>query len=187
MSRLLAVVAAASTGFIASAARHALADVVEVAPQGFIVRTELGVEAKPDAVWKALLDVGSWWNMDHSYSRDSASMTIDARPGGCFCEKLPNGGGVVHATVMFIAPNQTLRLHGSLGPMQGEGLAGSLTFKIVPATIPSASRIEMTYAVGGFRPGGFERVAPAVNMVMTEQVTRLKTFIETGKPVAVPK
>ena len=185
MSRPSAAIAAALTVFLA--APHAFADVVEVAPHGFIVRTELGVEAKPDAVWKALLDVGGWWNMDHSYSRDSANITIDARPGGCFCEKLPNGGGVAHAMVVFIAPNQTLRLHGSLGPMQGEGLAGSLTFKIVPATVPAASRIEMTYAVGGYRPSGFERVAPAVNMVMTEQVTRLKTFIETGKPVAAAK
>ena len=185
MSRLLVAIATATIVFIATP--HAIADVVEVAPQGFIVRTELGVEATPDAVWKALLDVGRWWNMDHSYSRDGANLTIDARPGGCFCEKLANGGGVVHATVLFVAPNQTLRLQGGLGPMQGEGVAGTLTFRIVPATVPSASRIEMTYAVGGYRPSGFERVAPAVNMVMTEQVTRLKTFIETGKPVAAPK
>jgi hypothetical protein len=31
---------------------------------------------------------------------------------------------------------------------------------------------------------GFDKIAPAVNAVPGEQLNRLKTFIETGKPVA---
>jgi len=30
--------------------------------------------------------------------------------------------------------------------------------------------------------GGFERIAPAVDAVLGEQLGRLKLFIETGKP-----
>jgi hypothetical protein len=29
---------------------------------------------------------------------------------------------------------------------------------------------------------GFERIAPAVSAVLLEQLTRLKSFVETGKP-----
>ena len=34
--------------------------------------------------------------------------------------------------------------------------------------------------------GGFEKIAPAVDRVVGEQLGRLQTFIETGKPV-LPK
>ena len=53
--------------------------------------------------------------------RDAKNLSIDARPGGCFCEKLPNGGGVEHARVVYVAPREVLRLSGALGPLQGVG------------------------------------------------------------------
>lgn len=135
----------------------------------------------PDAIWKALIDIGNWWNMDHSYSRDGKSMTIDTRAGGCFCEKIANGGSVTHGTVVFAAPNQLLRLNAALGPLQADGVVGSLSFKI---TAGAPAKVEMTYSVGGYRQGGFDKAAIGVNMVMTEQVNRLKAFIVTGNPVA---
>jgi hypothetical protein len=42
--------------------------------------------------------------------------------------------------------------------------------------------LELSYSVGGFMEGGFEKVAPAVEGMLTEQVARLKRYIETGKP-----
>jgi hypothetical protein len=71
---------------------------------------------------------------------------------------------------------------GGLGPLQGSGLAGSMTWRIVAA--PPATKIEIFYSVGGYMQGGFDKMAPAVNAVLGEQLNRLKTFIETGKPVA---
>ena len=90
----------------------------------------------------------------------------------------------MHMSVAFLSPGTVLRLVGGLGPLQGSGLAGSLTWRIVPA--PPGSKIELTYSVGGYLQGGFEKMAPAVNGVLGEQLTRLKNVVETGKPV-VPK
>ena len=178
MSRVLTALSALAGALCFASSASAI--VADVGSQGFTVKHETAVNAAPDAVWKALVDVGSWWDMEHSYSRDGKSMTIEARPGGCFCEKLPNGGAVVHGTVIFVSPNSLLRLSSVLGPMQSSGLAGTLSWRI--AADGAGSKLEMTYSVGGYFPMGFEKVAPAVNGVLGGQFARLKAFVETGNP-----
>ena len=54
-----------------------------------------------------------------------------------------------------------------------------MTWRITPA--PPAAKIEVSYSVGGYMQGGFDKIAPAVNAVLGEQVNRLKNFIETGE------
>jgi hypothetical protein len=74
--------------------------------------------------------VGRWWDREHTYSGDAKNLSIDPRPGGCFCEALPpHGGGVQHAMVVLAIPGKTLRMVGGLGPLQESGLAGALTFE----------------------------------------------------------
>ena len=167
---------------IAGAVGLARADVVDVTPGGFTVRHEVTVNATPDKAYAAFVDVGSWWNMDHSYSKDPKSISIDARAGGCFCEKMPNGGGVQHMSVVFALPGNTLRMTGGLGPLQSSGASGSLTLRFIGAG--SATRVEMTYAVGGYMQGGLDKVAAPVNAVLTEQLQRFKSYVDTGKSTA---
>ena len=97
----------------------AAADVADITASGFLIRHDVTVTGTPEASWKALVDVGSWWSSDHTYSGSASNLAIDARPGGCFCEKLANGGGVSHMTVVFVSPNTVLRMVGALGPLQG--------------------------------------------------------------------
>ena len=161
----------------------ARAEVVETTAYGFFVRQEATIDAAPDKVYRALAgEVGRWWNPEHTFSGDAANLSIDARPGGCFCEKLPDGGGVEHLTVAYVAPNKVLRLRGALGPLQAHGLAGSLTWRLGAAG--AATKVELTYSVGGYMQGGFDKMAPAVNFVLGEQLARLKSYVETGKPAA---
>ena len=161
------------------------AEVADLNASGFLSKHEVTVNATAANAYKALVDeVGGWWNPAHTYSNDARNLSIDARPGGCFCEKLPNGGGVQHMSVVYAAPGQVVRMMGALGPLQNSGLAGSMTWKFTPAA--SATKIELSYSVGGYMQGGFEKIAPAVDRVVGEQLGRLKTFIETGKPV-LPK
>jgi hypothetical protein len=87
-------------------------------------------------------------------------------------------------SVVYASPGQVVRMMGALGPLQGSGLAGSMTWKFTPAA--SVTKIELSYSVGGYMQGGFEKIAPAVDRVVGEQLGRLKTFLETGKPV-LPK
>jgi uncharacterized protein YndB with AHSA1/START domain len=164
------------------------AEVVNVAPNGFSVKHAMTIQASPANVYATLTGkVGSWWNPEHTYSHDSSNLSIDARPGGCFCEKLGNGGGVEHMTVVFVSPGQMLRMTGALGPLQGSGLAGSMTWKLsAAASAAGATSLEFSYSVGGYMQGGFEKIAPAVDGVLGDQLARLKAYIETGKPAAKP-
>ena len=47
----------------------------------------------------------------------AANLSLDAAPGGCFCERLPNGGGVEHMRVTYVEPGKRIVLTGSLGPL----------------------------------------------------------------------
>ena len=153
----------------------------QITQNGFLVKFEVSINAPAAKVYEALVgQVGSWWNPEHTYSHDAKNLSIDARPGGCFCEKLPNGGGIEHLRVVYVAPPQVVRFSGALGPLQASGVAGSMTWKVTGG--PDNTRLDLSYSVGGFIPGGFEKIAPAVEGMLREQLDRLKQFIETGKP-----
>jgi uncharacterized protein YndB with AHSA1/START domain len=155
----------------------------QVTPTGFLVKFDVSVNAPVAKVYDALLGhVGSWWNPEHTYSHDARNLSIDARAGGCFCEKLPNDGGIEHLRVVYVAPPQVVRFSGALGPLQASGVAGSMTWKLTGES--DSTRLELSYSVGGFIPGGFEKIAPAVEAMLREQLDRLKLFVETGKPTS---
>jgi hypothetical protein len=137
---------------------QAAAEVTAAAAHGFTVRAEAAVEAPPETVWRMLTaHVGEWWDGAHTYSGQAANLYIETRPNGCFCEKLGENGAVVHLTVTFVEPGRMLRLTGGLGPL---GLMG----------------------VNGYDPRGLDRIAPAVDRVLSEQLARLQRLIETGSP-----
>jgi uncharacterized protein YndB with AHSA1/START domain len=141
------------------------------------------VAAPPARVYDALVrELTTWWSPSHTYTGDAKNLSIDARPGGCFCEKYPDGGGIEHARVVHAAPGRLLRLSGALGPLASHGLAGSLSWRL--AGEGAGTKLELTYGVGGFMADGFEKIAPAVDRVLGEQAQRLKLFVETGKPTA---
>jgi hypothetical protein len=107
-------------------------------------------------------------------------MTIDGRAGGCFCENLPPDGSVQHMTVVLAEPGKTLRLRGSLGPLQEQAIVGTMTWTF--AETAGRARIELTYVVGGYLRGGLEPVARLVDQVLAVQVQRLKRYVESGRP-----
>jgi uncharacterized protein YndB with AHSA1/START domain len=158
-------------------ALRADASVTTVSPNGFVVTLDATVAANRDRVYRALVgDVGAWWSSDHTFSGDSRNLSMDARPGGCFCERLPGGGGVEHLRVVFARPGELLRLSGALGPLQPSALTGTMTWTLTASN--DSTRVTLTYAVGGFREGGFADIAPAVDAVLSDQLTRLKAFVE---------
>lgn len=155
------------------------AEVTDSAPNGFSVRHEIATSAKPDALWGALTDeVAQWWHPDHTYSGDAANLTLDATALGCFCEATGNGGNVVHLTVTFVQPGETLRLTGGLGPLGLMGVDGNMTISILRGA--EATVLQLVYSVGGYSPQGFANIAPAVDRVLGEQMERLAAYAETG-------
>src|SRR5262245_24302071 len=155
----------------------------QVTSTGFLVKQETNIHAPAAKVYEALVgQIGLWWNPEHTYSHDAKNLSIDPRPGGCFCEKLPNGGGLEHLCVVYIAPGEVVRFSGALGPLQASGLAGSLTLKLTSSS--DNTHLQLAYSVGGFIDGGFEKIAPAVESMLSDQLDRLKRFTETGRPTA---
>jgi uncharacterized protein YndB with AHSA1/START domain len=186
MRNAAAAFRAIGTRVLAAAALVAFAapasgDVVDRSPSGFTIRTSVQVAAPADRVYRALVDVGSWWGNDHTYTGDAKNMSIAPVPGGCFCEKLPNGGGVEHGRVVNVVPGTLLRLNGALGPLQELGVTGSLTWQIAGSQGAQGSTVTMTYVVGGYASGGLEKLAPLVDQVLSQQVQFLKARVETPR------
>jgi hypothetical protein len=89
--------------------------------------------------------------------------------------------------VVFVEPGKTLRLFGGLGPLQGIAATGPMTFALSP--VAGGTRLELTYTVAAYAPQGVAAWAAPVDAVLSEQLTRLKNYIETGNPAkpAAPK
>jgi len=166
---------------IALAPTWLAAEVVDSSSTGFTVKLAVAIQAPPAGVYDALVrHVGDWWNPVHTYSGDAHNLSIEEKPMGCFCEKLPGGGSVRHMEVIYLAPAKRLGLSGALGPLQSLAAVGSLSFQISPAE--GGSKLEVTYAVGGYLKAGLDTWAQPVEGVLSEQITRLKNFTERGDP-----
>ena len=114
----------------------ASAEVVHASDNGFATQDVLVVDATPAQVWAKLIDPAQYWNPDHSWVGDAGNFTLDPKAGGCFCEAIPvrdgrGVGSVEHARVIYAAPSTMLRMRGSLGPLQGEALTGTLTITLI--------------------------------------------------------
>jgi len=153
------------------------AEVVDKGPAGFTIKIEQRSTAAPAAVYKAFVEgLSSWWDGQHTYSGSSKNMSVEARPGGCFCEIFPAGGGIEHARVIYVEPGRILRMQGSLGPLQSAGVASALTWTFEPAG--GGTTVTLTAATGGYMPGGFEKIAVLVDGVLKGQVTRLVEYAD---------
>lgn len=159
---------------LAAMAPLAHAEVVTSAPGGFIVKQVMSVPVAPDVAYRKFVDIGGWWTPEHTFSGDARNLTIRARPDGCWCEKLPDGGFVRHMAVIYAAPGKTLRFSGGLGPLQEMAVSGAMQIAF-EADGPSTN-VTMTYAVGGYSPNGLGPIAPLVDGVLGQQMLRYREF-----------
>ncbi len=158
----------------------ARAEVVNAEAGGFQIKTTLSIAAPPAKVYAALLKPARWWSPEHTWSGNAANLSLSGKAGGCFCETLANGGSVLHMLVVYAAPGSELRLSGGLGPLQTEAAQGVLSISL--AAKDEGTELTETYSVGGYTKGGWVAWAPDVDAVVTEQLNRLKSYVETGKP-----
>ena len=175
MTRLPALVLLAAFALAGPAA----AEVVDSQAGGFTVRESEVIAASPQAVWDVMVQPGSWWSSEHTYSGDARNLSLTVKPGGFWQETLPAGGGARHMVVVLVKPPTMLRLEGALGPLQAMGVAGHLTFSLKPED--KGTLVTETYDAGGHAPGGLDKLAAPVDGVLGQQLARLKTRVETGK------
>lgn len=179
---------------LAVVAAPASAGVVLKGEAGFVARSTAEVTAKPAEVWRTLIAPALWWESQHTFSGDAANLSLDPVAGGCFCEKLPvpkdapkgqQAGGVQHMRVVYVEPGKALRMNGALGPLQSEAVNATLTITIKPT--PDGSRILFEYVVGGFMRYDLNQIGPAVDKVVTAQLTHLAAKLgPVAEPVATP-
>lgn len=159
----------------------ACAAVDGVGESGFALTETVHVAAPPARVYAAFVTPSQWWSPVHSYSHDAANFTMEPRAGGCWCEKLPDGGSVQHLTVAMVMPGKAIRLLGALGPFQAWGASGAMTVTF-KAAADGGTDLVATYNMGGYSKDGFAGGAKAADAVLGDNLARLKTFIETGSP-----
>src|SRR4029453_520686 len=153
-------------------ATPASAAVVNASDHGFEIQHSVNlVVPQPDA-FAAFGRIGQWWSSEHTYSGDAKRMSLQMRPGGCFCEPLDGGGGVEHMRVAYLQPGERIVLVGSLGPLLFEATEGVMDVKV--ERIAGGSRVTMNYRAAGFANGGADKMAPLVDQVLGEQMKRFR-------------
>ena len=157
------------------------AEVLDSASNGFTVRHAVMIAADRQTVYQTVVSkISAWWSSDHTVSGNAANLFLTDTISGCFCERLGEGAGLVHMSVSFVNPGVMLRLTGGLGPLGLMGAAGNMTWEFDDAE--TGTVVTLQYAVGGYMPEGLDTIAEPVDGVLVEQLTRLKSFVETGSP-----
>jgi uncharacterized protein YndB with AHSA1/START domain len=158
----------------------ATADVISSGPDGFIVNTSVLVKANPGKVYGTVVsEVEKWWDPAHTFSGDSENLSIEAEPGGCFCERWGAGSAVQHLEVVYVDPGKMLRMTGGLGPLQSLAVFGSMTWTFTETN--DGTKLDVTYRVTGYSRQGLAQWADPVDEVLAQQISRLKYYLETGK------
>ncbi len=157
----------------------AVAAVADSGANGFTVKISVVIHAAPEEVYQKLVhNVGEWWSPDHTFSGDAHNLTIDDKPMGCWCEKLTTGGAR-HMEVVLAAKGKALVLSGGMGPLQSMAVTGAMSFDFTPDK--GGTKLDLTYAVGGYLAAGLNTLAGPVDGVLTAQMGRLKNFVELGR------
>ncbi|HEU4696299.1 MAG TPA: ATPase [Sphingomicrobium sp.] len=166
-------------GAIALVSTSASAEVVSASSNGFEVRQTVNLVVPPAAAFDAFRNIGAWWDPEHTYSGDSANLSLALVPGGCFCERLPKGGGIEHMRVTYIEPGKHVVLTGALGPLLYEAVTGVMDVQV--KTIAGGAQLTLDYKAAGFAKGGADKLAPAVDSVLAGQMKRYRAYA-TSRP-----
>ncbi len=154
----------------------ASAEVIAGGSNGFSLRIETDIKASAEQSYQAFVDMGSWWDMDHSYTGKRENFSLELKPGGGFIETLDNGGFVRHLELVYLEPGVEIRFLGGLGPLQTLGVDGTLTVRFKPTD--TGSKTIMIYNVSGFSGQGLGSLSPLVDRVQAGQMAAHAAYAE---------
>jgi uncharacterized protein YndB with AHSA1/START domain len=158
-------------------ASPAAGEVVSATSNGLHVRETVQMVVPTDRAYAAFSRLPGWWNREHTYSGDSANLALALTAGGCFCERLKNGGGVEHMRISFVDPGKRIVMTGSLGPLLYEATSGVMDIQF--ERVAGGAKVTMDYRAAGFAEGGAEKLAPIVDSVLSDQMARYRKFAVT--------
>jgi hypothetical protein len=148
------------------------AELTHAGENGFTVKQTATTDVEAAEVYRTMTArIDEWWNPEHSWSGNAANLYLKTERGGCFCERLPDGGFAEHLRIIYLAPGSEIRFDGALGPLQAMAVQGRMIWKI--KGLEKGSQVTFTYHVFGHPDGGLNAIAPAVDGVIGEQLQRL--------------
>lgn len=154
----------------------ATAQVVESSANGFLIQTSHELELNAERAYSAFVDgFSDWYDASHSYSGKAENLSLDLEKH-CMLERLSDGGFVRHMEIVFHQPGKLLRMTGGLGPLQGMGVSGAMTFTFSESA--GKSKIEMAYSVSGADHLKLDKIAAPVNQVLNIQLGRFQKYCE---------
>ena len=149
-----------------------LGEVTESATDGFQIVMRETTQLNPQDAYRVMVEEFSqWYDASHSYGGVPQNLALDLERHAML-EQLPEGGFVRHMEIVFHQPGKVLRMTGGLGPLQGMGVSGALTFAFQP--VESGTEITLTYQVSGSSLAHLDKIAGPVDGVLTTQLKRLK-------------
>src|SRR4029079_296737 len=160
-------------------ASPAAAEVVGASSNGLEVRQTVNLVVPPSVAFSAFANISAWWDPAHTYSGKSANLSLNLEPGGCFCERFPDGGGIEHMRVTYVEPGKRVVLTGALGPLLYEATAGVMDVQV--KSTAGGSQLTLDYRAAGFANGGADKLAPVVDQVLAGQMKRLRAYA-TSRP-----
>jgi len=152
------------------------AGVTDIRENAFAIESTAVIKAPPAVVFRELGAVSRWWDPAHTWSGSARNLSLQLQAGGCFCEKLANGGSVQHGRVINVQPGVLLRLDAPLGPLQEMPVTAVLTFKLAPSG--AGTLVTMTYRVSGALTMESAKLAPIVESVLNTQLERLRAHAD---------
>lgn len=165
---LAAVIGPAIIGFVSAGTAHA--DILLATPEHYSLKQEAISGLGPDAMWNRLIHPEIWWHPEHSYSGNSANLSLDAVAGGAWTETWGDGS-VEHGRVLQVQTGKTLRLDAPFGPLQD--LAVQVIWTITIEPYEDGSKVIFTEVANGTAASKLDALAPAVDFVKTEAIQRL--------------
>ena len=157
---------------LASLAGAASAEIITASPDHYTLRHEAVSPAAPQDVWDRLIQPDTWWHPDHTFSGDAQNLSLDAEAGGAWLESW-DGNSVEHGRVLTLMEGKMVRLDAPFGPLQGMGVEVVWTITLEADAETGGTRIIFDEIANGSSASGLDAIAPAVDGVKQEAITRL--------------
>ncbi len=155
------------------------AEVTEVSEQHFVININTTIDVPSSEAYDQFVQIGEWWQDSHTWFGDASKMIIEAKAGGCFCER--NGEQqALHMTISQINPSKSVNMTGGLGPLSSLAVNGYMTWNF-EATEDNRTNLKLNYRVTGFVNQKTEDWAKAVDGVLMQQVEKLTDKLNKDK------
>jgi len=153
----------------------ASADVLIAEPDQYHLVHKAHSKLSPAKLWARLVEPAIWWQANHTYSGDSANLSLDLRAGGLWQEKWSTADGehsIAHGQLLAVMPHKQLRLNAPFGPLQALPVTVIWTITLTPAE-DGGTNIQFDERATGTSSTGLDKLAPAVDYVKAEAMKSL--------------